>query len=45
VLNGKAVTALATSGIELPDDADRLIRPYADHCKRHGEGTRAEPAQ
>jgi amino acid adenylation domain-containing protein/thioester reductase-like protein len=45
VLNGKAVSALESSGIELPDDADRLIRPYADHCKRHGEGTRAELAR
>jgi hypothetical protein len=42
VLNGKAVSALEGSGTALPDDPDRLIRSYADHCKRHGEGTRAE---
>jgi thioester reductase-like protein len=42
VPNGKAVSALEASSITVPDDADRLVRPYADHCKRHGEGAQAE---
>ena len=42
VPNVKAVSALEASGITVPGDTDRLVRPYADHCKRHGEGAQAE---
>jgi hypothetical protein len=42
VLNGRAVSALEASGIAVTDDADRLIRPYAEHCKQFGEDAIAE---
>jgi len=45
VPDGQALSALETSGIALPDDADRLIRPYAEHLKRQGEGTLTELAR
>jgi thioester reductase-like protein len=45
VPNGKTVSALQASGITVPDDADRLVRPYADYCKRQGEGVQTEFAR
>ena len=45
VLNARAVSALEASGITVTDDADRLIRPYAEHCKQSGEDAVAEVAR
>jgi len=42
VANGKAMSALQASGLEIADDVDRLVRPYAEHCKRHGQGMTSE---
>jgi len=40
--NGKTMSALQGSGLGIADDVDRLVRPYAEHCKRQGEGMTSE---
>jgi len=45
VPNVRALSALEPAGIVVGDDVERLVRPYAEHCKRHGEGVSTGPGR